>query len=319
MDQLRSLRVLVKVVDEGSFAAASRALDLAPAIVTRAVAELEQHLGVRLLNRTTRRLALTEIGEAYVERARQILIDTDEANALASTSAAEPSGHLRVLAPPAFTVHQLAKHLPAFRARYPKVSLELMVAGPVGAVDENYDVSILSIGQQGLQGEFIARRLACSHFVACASPAYLKQRGRPKEPQDLSRHEGMWPAVRSVRRELTLYRVAESSEAATENRVTIANPTAALSTIHIETLYAAALAGLGIAGLPSFVVEDALREGALERVLPQWRGITLTLYAAMPTRKHVPARTRVLIDYLLEIFGGKEDDPWMRPLKRGVK
>jgi len=180
----------------------------------------------------------------------------------------------------------------------------------VDTVGENFDVSILSVGQQPLQGDFVARRLARSEFVVCAAPAYLDRRGRPQHPHDLLQHDGVLPAVAAVRRELTLYRGAEAGEQGSESVVSIPTPPPALVTNHIETIYAAALAGLGVAGLPSFVVEDALRDGRLERVLPQWRGLKLTLYAAMPSRKHVPARTRVFVDYLVQTFGGKDKDPW---------
>jgi len=203
MDQLRALRVFARVVAEGSFAGAARALDMAPAVVTRTVAELEEHLGARLLNRTTRRLALTEIGEAYLDLTRRILADLDDADALAGASTARPRGSLRVLSPPAFAVHQIAKHLPRFRALYPQVSLEIAMPGPVDMADENFDVSIVSIGQQPLQGEFIARRLACSTFLICAAPAYLDRRGRPEHPDALLQHDGLLPAVSAVRRELT--------------------------------------------------------------------------------------------------------------------
>jgi DNA-binding transcriptional LysR family regulator len=213
-------------------------------------------------------------------------------------------------------VHQLAKHLPRFREKYPRVNLELTVPGPVGTLDENFDVSILSIGQQDLQGDFVARPLACSQFVACAAPSYLDRRGRPQHPNDLAQHDGVLPATSATRRVLTLYHGKGGGKGgarqATESTVTIPTPAVALTTSHIDTIYAAALAGLGIAGLPSFVIEEALRQGTLERVLPQWRGVTLTLYAAMPTRRHVPARTRVFVDFLVQTFGGQKRDPWLR-------
>ncbi len=315
MDQLRSLRVFVNVIDEGSFAGAARALDLAPAVVTRVVAELEEHLGARLVNRTTRRLALTEIGESYLDRARRILQELDEADALAGSASTEASGLLRVIAPPAFAVHQLVKHLPRFRERFPRVTLELATPGPVDSVDDSADVSILSIAQQPLQGDFVARPLACSQFVACAAPAYLDRHGRPKAPTDLAQHDSVLPAVKAVRQELTLFHSGKGD--AKGRVVSIPAPTPVLSTAHIDTLFAAALAGLGITALPSFVIEDALRARALERVLPDWHGITLTLYAAMPTRKHVPARTRAFVDFLVETFGGEKKDPWVdvRPKK----
>ena len=131
MDQLRAMRVFVKVVEEGSFVAAARSFDCAPAVITRLLVEREEHLGARLLNRTTRKLALTDAGSQYIERARQVLQDLDDADAQLSASAAEPRGLVRVLLPPAFSVHQLTKHLPAFRARFPRISLELTVPGAV--------------------------------------------------------------------------------------------------------------------------------------------------------------------------------------------
>ena len=309
MDRLHSMRVFSRVVDEGSFARAARGLNLSPAVVTRLVADLEEHLSSRLINRTTRRLSLTDTGELYLERVRHILTEVEEAEALATAATAEPRGHLRVLCPPAFAVHQIAKHLPKFRALYPKVSVELSVSGPVEAVDENFDVSILTEGRRPLDGSFVARRLARSEVVLCASPEYLERRGRPQHPKDMESHETMVPPFI---RELTFHSVVgpDGAEGPSES-VTLTPKRSALSTIHTDTMYAAALAGLGITGLPSFVAEDALLEDALERVLPQWHLLTTTLYAGMPTRKHVPARTRVFVDFLVKTFGGEDRDPWL--------
>lgn len=307
MDRLHSMRVFSRVIDAGSFAAAAREMNLSPAVVTRLVADLEEHLGARLINRTTRRLALTDIGEAYLERTRQILTEVEEAEALASSASSEPRGHLRVLAPPAFAVHQLAKHLPRFHAQFPKITIELSAPGPVETIDENFDVSIISAGRRPLEGEFVARRLARSEVIACASPEYLDRNGRPQHPHDLLRYEAMLP---SFLREIHFIRGPGPGLPSGES-VTLAPRRPVLGTVHTDTLYAAALHGLGIAGLPSFVAEDALLEHALERVLPEWHLLTVTLYAAMPTRKHVPARTRAFIDFLLQTFGGEDRDPWL--------
>lgn len=309
MDRLHSMRVFCRVIDAGSFAAAAREMNLSPAVVTRLVADLEEHLGARLINRTTRRLALTDIGEAYLERARQILTEVEEAEALASTASSEPRGHLRVLAPPAFATHQLAKLLPRFHAQFPKITIELSAPGPVETVDENFDVSIISLGRRPLDGDFVARRLARSEVIACASPEYLDRNGRPEHPGDLVLHEAMVP---TFLREITFFQGAwGDDEPAGESYTLQTNKRPVLGTVHTDTLYAAALHGLGISGLPSFVVEDALLEHALERVLPQWHMFTLTLYAAMPTRKHVPARTRAFVDFLVQAFGGEDRDPWL--------
>lgn len=308
MDRLHSMRAFARVIDAGSFAGAARELNLSPAVITRLVADLEEHLGARLINRTTRRLALTDIGEAYLERVRAILTEVEEAEALASAAASEPRGHLRVLSPPAFAVHQLAKHLPAFHAQYPKVTIELVAPGPVESLDEAFDVTILSVARRPLDGDFVARRLAKTEVITCASPAYLDRRGRPGHPDDLKDHDAMMPAFL---RELSFTRGVVGDDEPAGDIVTLTPPRPVLGTTHIDMLYAAALHGLGIAGLPSFVAEDALREGALERVLPQWRLFEARLYAAMPTRKHMPARTRAFVDFLVQAFGGEDRDPWL--------
>jgi DNA-binding transcriptional LysR family regulator len=309
MDQLRAIKVFVRVIDEGSFAAAARALDLAPAVVTRLIAELEDHLGTRLLNRTTRRLALTEIGEAYLERARRILADVDEAAALAASATQEVRGLLRVLCPPAIAVHQLAKHLPRFHRDYPAVTLEITSPGPVDTVDDSYDLTIF-LTREAPDGEFIARRLARSEFILCASPDYLDQRGRPQHPSELKQHDALVPPTQAMMRGLTLQR-GDLGNGGEEITLPMSPSRATLSTTHMDTNYAAALHGLGVAGLPSFMVEDALLEQALERVMPQWRLFGTTLWAGMPTRKYVPARTRAFLDFLVDIFGGEDKDPWL--------
>jgi DNA-binding transcriptional LysR family regulator len=306
MDRLHSMRVFARVVDEGSFAGAARKLELSAAVATRLVADLEAHLGTRLLHRTTRHLALTDIGEAYLGRIRHVLTELDEAEALARAASTEPRGLLRVLCTPAFAVHQLARHLKTFRDLYPLVSIELAVAGPVNTVDDDFDVTILSEGQRPLDGGFIVRKLARSEVIICAAPEYLDQRGRPTHPKELASHELMLP---SYLREVTLQTRATGKQPA--QIFTVARPATGLSTIHIDTFYAAALAGMGITGLPSFVAADALLENALERVLPHWQLLSTTLYAGMPTRKYIPTRTRVFVDFLVATLGGEDRDPWL--------
>jgi DNA-binding transcriptional LysR family regulator len=303
MDRLHSMRVFARVVDTGSFAAVARDMDLSPAAVTRLVADLEDHLGARLLNRTTRKLSLTEIGELYLERVRLILIEVDEAEALASNASNEPRGHLRVLCTPAFAVHQLAKHLPRFHAAYPQVTLELVTPGPVETVDDGFDLTL--INTRKLQdGAFVARRLARSEVILCAAPEYLDRRGRPEHPHELTAHDAMVP---THLREVSFQR----SDGGDVETVTLPLTRGALNTVHLDVMYAAALAGLGVAALPSFVAEAALHELALERVLPHWRLFNAQIYAAWPTRKHVPARTRVFVDFLVQTFGGEDEDPWL--------
>ena len=205
-------------------------------------------------------------------------------------------------------MHQIAKHLPRFRALHPRVTLELSAPGPVESVDENFDISILTQTRRPLEGNFVARRLARSEVILCAAPEYLDRYGRPDHPKALETHQNMVPPFL---RELTLQRGPWASDDTAAESITLVPQRSGLSTAHTDTLYAAALAGLGITGLPSFVAEDALLEHALERVLPDWHLMTMTLFAGMPTRKHVPARTRVFIDFLLATFGGEDHDPWL--------
>ena len=323
MDLFKAMRVVVRVADLGSLAAAARALDLAPAVVTRLVADLEQHLGTRLMHRSTRRLRLTEAGDQYLARARQILADLDEAESLATESTAEPRGHLKMLVPPALAVHQLAKHLPRFHKQYPLVTVELHSPGPVETLDEAYDLTLLS-SRLPLSGEFVARRLARTEVVLCAAPEYLDRRGRPTHPNELVQHDTLLPPINSLQRGITfvagpLGRAAQAGSTEGSGQagepagtsVTLVPGRPVLSTSHIDTSYAAALHGLGVAGLPSYVLEDALLEHALERVLPAWRLFSLDLWVALPTRKHLPARTRAMIDFLVQVFGGEDRDPWL--------
>jgi len=245
--------------------------------------------------------------EDYLERVRSILSEVDDAEAVASMATAEPRGRLSVLAPPGFAVHQLAKHLPRFRALYPRVTLELTVTASVESPDENHDVTIIVQRARPIDGAFIARRISTAEVVLCATPEYLDQHGRPAHPSDLAEHDTLMPIAPSEQRELS-FKPAWGGGAPV---LVDLRKTPPLMTTHSDTLYAAALAGLGIAGLPSFIAEEALMEQALERVLPHWHMQTVTLFAAMPTRKHVPMRTRAFVDFLVTTFGAEERDPWL--------
>jgi DNA-binding transcriptional LysR family regulator len=312
MDHLKSMRIFVRILEEGGLASAARALDLAPAVVTRALSDLEAHLGVRLINRTTRRLALTEIGEQYLERTRATLADIDATEALVSSAHSEPRGTVRLRAPTSFAIHQLAKHLPKFHALFPNVTVDVSTFGAVGDLDENHDITILW-RHRALEGDFIARRLARSEVILCAAPDYLDRRGRPLHPCELADHAVLLPPATLGRQgELTFYRDSRTGELAdAEVFVFKDKARAPMTTLNADLTYAGSLAGLGICSLPSFVVEDAVLDQALEHVLPEWRLCDATLWACMPSRKHVPTRTRALLEFLVDAFGGSEHDPWL--------
>jgi DNA-binding transcriptional LysR family regulator len=311
-----SMRIFVRVVDEGSFAAAARAVDFAPAVVTRLVADLEAHLGVRLLQRSTRRIALTSAGEQYLSRTRAILADIEETEALASTSTERPSGRVRVFVPPSFSFHQLVKHLPRFRAQYPDIAIDLSSTGLLDVADEAYDVSILLTRGELQSGDFIARRLASSQVLLCAAPSYLARRGTPKRATELAQHDSLVLNAGGQSRTWSAQTWSLRPDDDEDSEDDIASigalmTSCAMSAQHADTVFGAALAGLGIAALPSFVVEGALANGSLVRLLKNRRMSALTVYAAMPTRKYVPVRTKAFMDFLVETFASPKD-PWLK-------
>lgn len=305
MDQLKAMRTFVCVVEQDSFAGAARAMDLAPAVVTRSVADLEHHLGVRLITRTTRSRTLTDVGRAYLERARSILAAVDEAAALASASQTQARGHVRLRAGPAFAVHQLPEPLARFHAAFPRVTVEVTAHSPAVTVDETHDLTLIA-QREPLDGDFVAHRLASTEIIACAEPGFLDRIGRPGHPLELIDRAFLVPTG-WTRRTLSFKRVAGGPP------VDVAPGRSPITSANHELNHAAALAGLGIAGLPSFLAARDLRAGRLERVLPEWHMFAMTIWACMPTRKLVPASTRALLDFLRAEFGGEERDPWEVP------
>ena len=301
MDQLKAMRTFVRVIDEGSFAAAARALEIAPAVATRTIADLEAHLGARLMTRTTRSLTLTDIGRRYLERARDILRDVDDATALVSAAHAEPRGQVRVFAPGAFAAQQLGPRLTRFHAAHPQITVELAIRDRVETPDEGHDISIV-VAREPLDGDFVARRLARSELIACALPALLDRIGRPQHPDDLAGLPMLVPGKQ--------WRTQTFVHRETAQSVTVTAATPVLSTVAQALNLAGAQAGLGVAGLPSYLVAEDLRAGRLEQVLPAWRLFDLTVWACMPSRKQVPASTRAFMDFLVAEFGGEDRDPW---------
>lgn len=293
MDRLQSMRVFERVVSEGGFAAAARALDLSPAVVTRLVADLEDHLGARLLHRTTRRLSLTEAGEAYVERVRAILQDIDDAHNLASAHTQNLAGVLRILAPPVLATHVLAPLLVGFHTQYPKIQLDVEVATFREPPFEDFDITLLA-ADADFDGDVIARQIVSTEAILVASPEYLRRRGTPREPQDLLAHDVLRVKTSGERpRALRLFQAADPSQVHELELHPV------LWTNHADTLLRAALGGAGITGTTVEMAAIYLANGDLVRVLAPWITGQLTLYAALPSRKFMPQRARVFLDYLI--------------------
>ena len=294
MDRLLSMRVFQQVADEGSFAAAARALDMSPAVVTRLVVDLEEHLGARLMQRTTRRLALTEAGQAYLERVRHILRDIDEAHALANAHTEEMQGVLRIQAPPVLAVHILAPLVAGFRALHPGITLDIDVDAPEKPAIEEHDITLMG-ADANFDGNVIARPVIDSHGALVASAAYAAQRGLPSQPEDLAHH--LCLRLKHAGQRPTLWRLLHMREA---DRVVEVPVQPVLWVNHTDTLLRATHDGAGISAAPLELVAPHLSSGELVRVLPDWVTGHFTLYAAMPSRRFVPKRTRVFLDYLTE-------------------
>lgn len=302
MDRLQSMRVFVKVVEQGSFAGAASALELSNAVVTRHLADLEAHLGARLLNRTTRRLSLTEAGQKYLERVRQILSDIDEADADVQSTAARPAGTLKIYCHPAFGQYQLASLLPRFAAAHPDVVLDVTLAdGEVDLVEQGFDVGIF-IGIQKFDASMIARQLGTSALVLVASPDYVARRGMPREPADISDHDCLNFAFEQLRHAWPIHWEDKLVNVPVRSRMT-SNSGAVLRQ--------AALAGMGIMIRSSFTLEDDLSSGRLVQLLGEHHLGKLDVMLVYPSRRLVPAKLRSFVDFMAGLFPSPHEDPWL--------
>lgn len=294
MDRLMTMRVFQAVADEGGFAAAARALDMSPATVTRFVADLERDVGARLLQRTTRRVALTEAGAAYLARVRSILAEVEEARAMAQEYTGVMSGVLRVCANPVMAAHLLAPMVADFRSQHPAVLVDIHVRLGSDPPIADHDITLLGV-PSGYDANVIARPFATTVGVLCASPAYLSRRPAPRMPQELSEHDCLLSSSADMQGRVLQLSHPEQGERLTEvevHPVCVAN--------HADTLMEIALGGAGIALLSVDLAAEHLRSGRLVRVLAPWTCGSYTLYAALPSRRFMPARVRAFLDFLTE-------------------
>ncbi|MFL9929365.1 LysR family transcriptional regulator [Paraburkholderia sp. RL18-103-BIB-C] len=294
MNQLQSMRVFVKVADLGSFVGAAGALDLSTAVVTRHVADLEARLGTRLLNRTTRRLSLTESGRTYLERVRHILDDLEGVEQMVVARNHEPVGTLRIVAPVVFGLHSLAPVVQSYAARYPDVVPDVTLADRhADLVEEGFDVGIL-VARNMRSASIVTRRLTTAYMTVCATPAYLAQHGTPARPEDLLQH----PCL------------SRPSEQGGEERVFTGpgggevrvRPVNAIAANNTEMLRQFALLGMGVAILPSYLIGRDLASGRLVPLLGDYRLPPIEITIAYPSRLHLPAKVRTFIDHLVEHF-----------------
>jgi DNA-binding transcriptional LysR family regulator len=292
MDRYLCLQVFVAVVDAGSFVKGAEALGQSKAAVSRYVSELEAHLGVRLLNRTTRRLSLTVEGETFLASARELLASFAEAEAEISSQSGQAIGQLKLNVPVSFGLLHLAPLWAGFLARHPKVTLDVTLSDRVvDLVDEGYDLAVRIARLPA--SSLVSRKLTSTRMVLCATPEYLRRHGAPAHPAELANHAVMAYSLLSLGENW----VFEGPDGPVTVRIS-----PRLRTNSGDTCRSVALAHGGIVLQPTFLVGAELLSGELVEVLPQFRSIELDVYAVYPSRKHLAPKVRLLVDYLVASF-----------------
>lgn len=292
MNKILQMEVFAEVVRAGSFVSAAEGLGMSKAAVSRHIGELESRLGVRLLHRTTRRLSLTEEGHVFQARCAEILDSVSEAEDEISAQTGTASGLLKISAPTTFGIRHLAPLWGAFRERHPKVTLDITLSDRVAdLVEEGYDLAI-RIGRLA-NSSLISRKLAVTRMVLCASPRYLEQHGTPHHPHELGEHSILAYSYWSDKDEWQF--------AGPEGPVSV-RTRPCLTTNSGDTCRTAALAHQGVILQPSFLVNEDIEAGALIELMPDYKTVELGIFAVYPSRKHVPAKVRALIDFLGERF-----------------
>lgn len=293
MDRLFSMKVFATVVESGAFAAASEQLHISPTATSRHVAELEKHLGAQLLQRSTRRLHLTDVGTDYYERCRAILADVEEAEAQAATAESQPRGTLRISLPYSFGLRHIAPLLPDFCKRYPDLQLELSFSDQkIDLVEEGIDMAVRITGDP--KTSLIARRLAPVDFVCCAAPAYLERNGWPHQPDDLRRHNCLTYSYAPTGNLWLFTHHGKPIEVPVNGMLGANNG---------DMNRLAAVSGLGIVVLPRFMVCDELRTGTLVPILADYPIPDKSVYAVYLPGARRSARIKAMTDYLWHALG----------------
>jgi DNA-binding transcriptional LysR family regulator len=289
MDIVASMKVFVAVVDASSFAGAAERLEMSRAMASKYVSGLEDHLGTRLLNRTTRRLSLTEAGSQFYERSVQILADVSEAEHIAGHMAAEPRGVLKVTMPLAYGLHRLGPVISEYARRYPKVKLDLSLNDrKIDLVEEGFDVAI-RIGKLPESG-LIARKLGGVQSIVVGAPTYFEQHGTPQIPEDLANHVCLGYALSSGGDEWRLRGA---------NGLVVVRCTGPIRADNGDMLRLAAVHGAGLIFQPRFIVDDDVQAGRLVAVLTEYSPEELGVFAVYPSRKHLSPKVRTFVDFLV--------------------
>jgi len=294
------MAAFVRSVDGGGFSAAARELGLTPSALSKLVTRLEDRLGARLLQRTTRRLQLTPEGEAFYVRSRRILADMDEAEAEVVEAGVRPTGLLRLHCGSAFGMHQLAPAIPLFLERHPGVELDITISDePLVGLGEGVDLAI-RIGPLD-ESSMVARRICNLERVICAAPSYLERCGAPRTPDDLHQHNCLW---------ITSLPVLRRWPFDTDDGIRVVHIDGNVVANNAETVLQLAMAGVGITRLTDVIVGDAIRRGELVPILSDWHHVEpVPLYATYPSGRNLSPKIRAMVDFLVEQFGPA---PWRR-------
>lgn len=295
MDRLQTMKAFVRVVDEGGFAAAARALDVDQAMVTRQVADLERHLGVRLLERTTRSMRLTESGRTFLARCRDILADVADAEATISRSHLDMVGRVRIALPTMFNKRESALQLAQLHEEFPDLTVEIcMFDRPVDPVAEGFDVAITE-ASHGVSALAVARPLLTMAFTLYAAPAYVRAHGAPLAPEDLAAHHCIAQVsgheAGHAQERWTLQQ-GDGGQKSVQVRV-------ALRTDAYDLSLEAVRCGLGIGRLTPHLVEADVGAGRLVEILPGWQAGAIAFNLVYPGRRMMPRRVRHVIDTIL--------------------
>lgn len=289
MDRFEAMHVFCKVVELGSFAAAADRLNMSTSAVSRQLAQLEGLLSARLLNRSTRRISLTENGRAYYERCLLLLADLEEAEEMVGNASLNPRGTLRLTASISFGASHLAPALGEFARKYPEMKFDLQLSDrPLDLVEEGLDLAI-RIGQQGNQN-LVARRIGGVTLITCASPDYLARHGTPTHPQELARHACL---AYSYAPDPEAWRFQSAGEPEFSVKFE-----AAMTGNNGTALAEIAAAGGGVTRAPDFILDPLVSQGRLQRILPEWDAASMPIWAMYPSRRHLSARVRSFVSFL---------------------
>ena len=294
MDMIHNMRVFTRVVDSGSFTAAAATFDAAPSQMSRAINELEAHLRVRLLARTTRSLALTPLGRVYLDRCKQILSDIASAEDEVTAAHQQPSGTLRIISLPSIGQHYILPAIAEYRSRYPDVRVELTLANTTPSLHAmGGDVAIFPAPSLP-DSDMISHRLGSTHNVLCASPDYLRVHGEPQHPREVAAHDCLTLSLPG-------YTASEwSFEKA--NHIDVIKVESQLQSNVAETLCAAIRNGMGIGALPTYAAVAGLQDGSLVRVLSQYALSTMDIHLVYPAGKFIDAKTRTWVAFVREFL-----------------